>query len=258
MEFIEYRREKRIATIIFNRPTVYNAINRQMALDIQNALDTAGKDPEIRVIVLTGNGKGFCAGQDLNNIPELSEEEIIRMVKEQYTPIISRITLLEKPVLAAVNGPAAGAGMNIALACDIVVARESAKFIQGFGKIGLIPDAGGTYFLPRLIGLSRARAFAFLNEAISAKDAEIIGLIYKAVQDEVFENYVRDLSEKLAGMATRAIGLTKIAFLSTWDNDLKEQLALEEKLQAVAGSTHDAREGVNAFLEKRPPKFTGC
>ena len=258
MEFIEYRREKRIATIIFNRPTVYNAINRQMALDIQNALDTAGKDPEIRVIVLTGNGKGFCAGQDLNNIPELNEEEITRMVKEQYTPIISRITLLEKPVLAAVNGPAAGAGMNIALACDIVVARESAKFIQGFGKIGLIPDAGGTYFLPRLIGLSRARAFAFLNEAISAKDAEIIGLIYKAVQDEVFENYVRDLSEKLAGMATRAIGLTKIAFLSTWDNDLKEQLALEEKLQAVAGSTHDAREGVNAFLEKRPPKFTGC
>jgi 2-(1,2-epoxy-1,2-dihydrophenyl)acetyl-CoA isomerase len=257
MEVVDYHKDKGIATVTLNRPSVYNAVNRQMALDILKALDVAGNDPEIRTIVLTGRGKGFCTGQDLKDITEISPAEISRIIGEQYSPIVAKITHLEKPVLAAVNGVAAGAGMNIALACDIVVARESAQFVQGFGKIGLIPDAGGTYFLPRLIGLVKARAFTFLSETITAKEAEMTGLIYKSVPDGEFDEYVRNLSVRLAQMATRAIGLTKKAFLSTWDNNLDEQLVLEEKLQASAGLTKDTREGVEAFLEKRPPEFKG-
>ena len=243
--------------ITLNRPEVYNSFNKGMALSLPKELDYCAQNDEIRTIIITGSGKAFCAGQDLAEATDPNGPELESIVRDHYNPIILKIRLLEKPVIAAVNGVAAGAGANIALACDLTIAHENAAFIQAFSKIGLIPDSGGTYFLPRIIGVQKALALMLTGDKISAKDAEELNMIYKCISDEEFESVTTKLAEKLALMPTRAFGLTKKAVNQSLNNSLEEQLKLEEKLQTEAGKTEDFQEGVQAFLEKRKAKFKG-
>jgi len=246
-----------IGRITLNRPKVYNSFNREMALALQQVLDACAEDPEIRALYLTGAGKAFCAGQDLQEVVAEDGPSIRTILGEHYNPIIRRLRGLEKPIVCAVNGVAAGAGANIALACDITVAAESASFLQAFSKIGLIPDSGGTFFLPRLIGLQRATALTLLAERLSAADAVAMGMIYKTFPDDAFPEESWNLARQLAQMPTKGLGLTKRALNASLSNSLEEQLALEDELQYRASQTHDYREGVQAFLEKRKPKFRG-
>jgi len=246
-----------ICLITFNRPKVYNSFNKPMAMALQETLDECAKDENIRAIVLKGEGKAFCAGQDLAEVTNPEGPALKSIVGEHYNPIISRIRAIERPVIAAVNGVAAGAGANIALACDIVFAKKSASFIQAFSKIGLIPDSGGTYFLPRIIGFQKALALMMTGDKVSAEEAEEMTMIYKAVEDEVFDETVMSFAEKLSKMPTRALGLTKRAINSSYNNTMQEQLDLEENLQNEAGQTDDFNEGVQSFLEKRKANFTG-
>jgi 2-(1,2-epoxy-1,2-dihydrophenyl)acetyl-CoA isomerase len=250
--------ENNIARITLNRPEVFNSFNREMALRLQSVLDDCETNPEVRAIILTGNGKAFCAGQDLKEVtsPELNPG-FKKILEEHYNPIILRIRNIEKPVIGAINGVAAGAGANIALACDIVVAHEKVSFIQAFSLIGLIPDSAGTFFLPRLIGFQKATALAMLGEKVSAQEAERLGMIYKCVSLEEFKDTVDALGNKLANMPTKALGLIKKAFNQSLNNSLEEQLALESKYQIEAANTNDYREGVAAFMEKRKPNFKG-
>lgn len=228
-----------------------------MALDLQRTLDECATNDEVRAIVLTGEGRAFCAGQDLAEVTDPNGPAMDSIVREHYNPIIERIRTIEKPVIAAVNGVAAGAGANIALACDVTIAGESASFIQAFSKIGLIPDSGGTFFLPRIVGMQKALALMFTGDKVSAKDAEAMNMIYKAVSDDTFQDEVTEFAEKLAKMPTRGLGLTKKAVNASWNNTLTEQLKLEELLQTEAGHTADFAEGVNAFMEKRAASFRG-
>lgn len=246
-----------VCELKLNRPSVFNSFNRKMALDLQAALDECEKDDAVRAIVITGEGKAFCAGQDLAEAMDPEGPELQSIVKEHYNPIILKIRSIEKPVVAAVNGVAAGAGANIALACDMTIAKKSASFIQAFSKIGLIPDSGGTYFLPRIVGVQKALALMMTGDKVTAEEAEAMNMIYKAVDDEEFESFVSDFAAKIALMPTRGLGLTKKAVNEGLSNDLKTQLDLEEQLQTEAGATYDFREGVNAFLEKRKPVFKG-
>ena len=246
-----------VCKITFNRPAVYNSFNKTMAMELQKELDRCAYDDEVRTVLLTGAGKAFCAGQDLAEAIDPNGPELESIVRDHYNPIILKIRALEKPVIAAVNGVAAGAGANIALACDLTIATEQASFIQAFSKIGLIPDSGGTYFLPRIIGFQKALGLMFTGDKVSAKEAESLNMIYKCISEEEFEDYVIKLCEKLALMPTRAFGLTKKAVNQSLSNNLVDQLRLEEKLQTEAGKTEDFEEGVNAFLEKRKPKFKG-
>jgi 2-(1,2-epoxy-1,2-dihydrophenyl)acetyl-CoA isomerase len=249
--------EDGVLTLTLNRPNVFNSFNRQMALQLQVELDNAALNNAIRAVVLTGEGKAFCAGQDLSEATDPNGPDLQQIVSEHYNPIIVKIRQLEKPVIAAVNGVAAGAGANIALACDLVIAKESASFIQAFSKIGLIPDSGGTFMLPRLVGVQKALALMLTGEKVGAKAAEQMNMIYKAIEDEQFSAYVSALALQMAQMPTKGLGLTKRAVNEALNNNLEAQLALEEKLQTEAGSTHDFKEGVNAFLEKRNPTFKG-
>lgn len=243
------------ALLTLNRPTVFNSFNREMALALQDALQRCNDDPAIRAIYLTGAGKAFSAGQDLQ---EAIETEVLqKILEEHYNPIIRLLRSLEKPVVCGVNGVAAGAGANIALACDIVVAAQSASFIQAFSKIGLIPDSSGTYFLPRIIGIQRASALMMLGEKVSATDAEAMGMIYQCYPDEEFQQQAEALAFRLASMPTKGLAMTKQALNASISNNLEQQLTLEEELQSKASFTHDYFEGVKAFLEKRPPKFNG-
>jgi 2-(1,2-epoxy-1,2-dihydrophenyl)acetyl-CoA isomerase len=246
-----------VCTLKLNRPEVFNSFNRAMALALQEALDQCELDDNVRAIVITGEGKAFCAGQDLAEAIDPEGPELTTIVKEHYNPIIERIRAIEKPIIAAVNGVAAGAGANIALACDITIAKKSASFIQAFSKIGLIPDSGGTFFLPRIIGMQKALALMFTGDKVSADHAEALNMIYKSVEDEEFENEVNQFASVIAAMPTRGLGLTKKAVNASFTNDLHAQLAVEEELQTEAGQTYDFREGVNAFLEKRKPVFKG-
>ena len=243
--------------ITLNRPEVYNSFNQAMAFSMQKELDYCAQNDEIRTILITGSGKAFCAGQDLSEATDPSGPELESIVRDHYNPIILKIRSLEKPVIAAVNGVAAGAGANIALACDLTIAQESASFIQAFSKIGLIPDSGGTYFLPRIIGVQKALALMFTGDKISAKEAEQLNMIYKCIPEEDFEDFTLKIAEKMALMPTRAFGLTKKAVNQSLHNTLEQQLNLEEKLQTEAGKTEDFQEGVQAFLEKRKAKFKG-
>lgn len=247
-----------VATITLNRPEVFNSFNREMALLLQDTLDVCEKNDEVRAIVLTGNGKAFCAGQDLKEVTSAElNPGFKKILEEHYNPIITRIRSIKKPIIGAINGVAAGAGANIALACDIVVAHEKVSFIQAFSLIGLVPDSGGTFFLPRLIGFQKALALAMLGDKVSAEEAEKIGMIYKILPLESFESDVNDLAIKLANMPTKALGMIKELFNKSMTNDLEAQLALESKLQIEAAQTEDYAEGVTAFVEKRKPEFKG-
>ncbi len=257
MDSILYSLEDGLARITLNRPKVYNSFNREMALALLGHLKECKNNDEVRAIYITGAGKAFCAGQDLQEAIDPEGPGISTIVREHYNPIIRTICETEKPVVAAINGVAAGAGANIALACDLTIAANSASFIQAFSKIGLIPDSGGTYFLQRIIGRQRANALAMLGDKISATEAASMGMIYKAVADEEFEATALKIAQKLAKMPTRGLGLTKRAFNLGLDNDLTTQLDIEEQLQTSAAQTEDYQEGVNAFLEKRKPVFKG-
>jgi len=246
-----------VCEIKLNRPAVFNSFNKEMALEMQAALDACIDDENIRAIVITGEGKAFCAGQDLAEATDPNGPPLNSIVKDHYNPIIKRIRAIEKPIIAAVNGVAAGAGANIALACDIVFAKESASFIQAFSKIGLIPDSGGTFFLPRLVGMQKAMALMMTADKVGAKEAEAMNMIYKAVADDVFESTVKTFAEKIAKMPTKGLGLTKKAMNQSLTNNLEQQLDVEEELQTIAGQSYDFNEGCAAFLEKRKPDFKG-
>jgi len=244
-------------TITFDRPDKFNSFNRELALGVQTALKEASDDAAVRCVVITGNGKAFCAGQDLSEAIDPNGPELSTIVSEHYNPIIVAIRKLPKPVIAAVNGVAAGAGANIALACDIVVAHEKASFIQAFSKIGLIPDSGGTFTLPRLVGFQRASALMMTGDKVPANQALHMGMIYQVFTEEEYEGQVRSLALKMAQMPTKGLALTKSALNKAYGNDLQQQLDLEEALQVRASKTHDFNEGVQAFLEKRAPEFKG-
>jgi 2-(1,2-epoxy-1,2-dihydrophenyl)acetyl-CoA isomerase len=246
-----------VLQLSFNRPEKYNAFNREMALAVQEGLDLAKNTDSIRSVLITGNGKAFSAGQDLGEVTGDQPASFDVILSEHYNPIIERIRQLEKPVVAAVNGVAAGAGANIALCCDIVVAAESATFIQAFSKIGLIPDSGGTFFLPRLIGFQKATALMMLGEKVSSAEAERIGMIYRVFADDQLMPEAEQLATTLAQMPTKALGLTKKALNASLHNSWHEQLEYEDKLQFKAAHTEDYQEGVNAFMEKRKPVFKG-
>ena len=258
MKSIELEIKNNIAWIKFNRPEVFNSFNREMALSLIDTLKSCNTNDEVRAVVLTGNGKAFCAGQDLKEVtsPELNPG-FKKILEEHYNPIIKQIRSIEKPVIAAVNGVAAGAGANIALACDVVVAHEKVSFIQAFSLIGLIPDSGGTFFLPRLIGFQKASSLAMLGDKVSADEAERLGMIYKVIPFERFEDEVNELAKKMANMPTKALGLIKKTLNASMSNNLDEQLALESKYQIEAAQTDDYAEGVAAFIEKRQPNFKG-
>jgi 2-(1,2-epoxy-1,2-dihydrophenyl)acetyl-CoA isomerase len=246
-----------IAFLTLNRPEKYNAFNREMALSFQSILDEFEKDKSVRCVYLTGSGKAFCAGQDLAEITDPDGPGMEKILKEHYNPIVTKIRMLNKPVVAAVNGIAAGAGANIALCCDVVVAAQSAFFIQAFSKIGLVPDNGGTFFLPRLIGMQKASAFMMLGDKISAQEAERVGMIYKFFTDKTFIKEAEKIAFALAGLPTKGIAYTKQALNKSMGNTLELQLDTEDALQQQAALTKDFKEGVAAFLEKRKPNFTG-
>jgi len=246
-----------VAYLTLNRPEKFNSFNREMALALQQQLDACEKDESVRCIYITGNGKGFCAGQDLAEATDPQGLDFAKIVTEHYNPIITRLRNIEKPIVAAVNGVAAGAGANIALACDIVVATESASFIQAFSKIGLIPDSAGTVFLPRLVGMQRAAALMMTADKVTAQEAATMGMIYKSFADDVFEGETKKLATQLAQMPTKGIGLTKRLLNESYSNSFQQQLEREKEVQVEAGTTYDFKEGVNAFLEKRKPEFKG-
>lgn len=257
MSFIIFEKNNSIAKITLNRADKFNSFCREMALDFQKALDDAAADESIRCVYIIGEGKAFCAGQDLAEAIDDNGIELAQIVSEHYNPIIEKMRNIAKPVVCAVNGVAAGAGANIALAGDIVVAIDTASFIQAFSKIGLVPDSGGTYFLPRLIGFQKASALMMLGDKIMANEAESLGMIYKVYASDVFVEESWKLALTLAQMPTQGLALTKTLLNHSYANSLNEQLSLEGKLQVKASETHDYREGVNAFLEKRKAVFLG-
>jgi 2-(1,2-epoxy-1,2-dihydrophenyl)acetyl-CoA isomerase len=257
MATVLLNKENGVGYITLNRPDKYNSFNREMSVELQDCLDECADDDTVRCIYLTGAGKGFCSGQDLAEAMAPSPEDFERMVREHYNATIRRIRNVEKPVIAAVNGVAAGAGANIALACDIVVAAESASFIQAFSKIGLIPDSGGTYFLPRLVGMQRAAALMMTGDKVMATEAVSMNMIYKCFADDVFEVESKKMAISLAQMPTKGIGLTKRLLNHSFSNTMEGQLELEKQTQVVAGSTYDFKEGVQAFIEKRKAVFKG-
>ncbi|HWH63359.1 MAG TPA: enoyl-CoA hydratase-related protein [Ginsengibacter sp.] len=246
-----------IAVITLNRPEKYNAFNRAMALSFQNALDECENDSEVRCVYITGTGKAFCAGQDLSEVTDPNGPGMERILKEHYNPIVTKIRNLNKPVMAVVNGVAAGAGANIALCCDVVIATQSAFFIQAFSKIGLIPDNGGTFFLPRLVGMQKASAFMMLGDKISAQEAERTGMIYKFFPDKSFIKEAEKIALTLAQLPTKGIAYTKQALNKSMENTFEQQLNTEDEFQQKSALTKDFKEGVAAFLEKRKANFTG-
>lgn len=257
-EFISTSLKNNILTITLDRPDKLNSFIEPMAEELQNKFTNASRNDDVRCVLLTGNGKAFCAGQDLPEVVDKGKNyELGDTVRKSYNPLIKAIRHLEKPVVCAVNGTAAGAGANLAFACDIVLASNEAVFVQSFSKIGLIPDSGGTFFLPRLVGLQRANAMYLLDEKITPEKAEEIGLIYKSVQTDKLIDEARTICKKLSSMPTKGFGLYKQAINQSLSNNLDKHLELEAELQTEAGNTDDYQEGVQAFMEKRKPTFRG-
>lgn len=254
---VKYNLINNLAVLTLNRPDVLNSFNREMALELQTRLDECEQDASIRAILITGEGRAFCAGQDLAEAIADDAPAIDKIVREHYNPIVKRIRKIEKPIVCAVNGVAAGAGANIALCCDIVIASDKASFIQSFSNIGLIPDSGGTFFLPRLVGLQRATAMMFLADKVTAEQALQYGMVYKVTPAENLLDEAMSIANHLSQMPTIGFGLTKRALNESLFNNLDDQLDIEEELQAKAANTHDNKEGINAFLEKRKPVFKG-
>jgi 2-(1,2-epoxy-1,2-dihydrophenyl)acetyl-CoA isomerase len=257
MNSILTEEKNNVLVVTLNRPEKLNCFNREMALQLIAVLDKAENNNNVRAIIITGMGKAFCAGQDLSEATDPNGPGIKKIVGEHYNPIILKIRSIEKPIIGVINGVAAGAGANIALACDIIYASKSASFIQAFSKIGLIPDSGGTYTLPRLVGFNLASALMISGDKLSADDAKNFGIVYKVFDDENLMELSIASANKIAAMPTKAIGLTKRLLNKTYTNSLEQQLVLEKNLQIEAANTLDYKEGVNAFLEKRNPNFKG-
>lgn len=257
-EFIKTEILGGVLKITLNRPEKFNSLNAEMMKQLQAALDNAASDKLIRAVYLTGEGKAFCAGQDLSDLNMgAAADSVEKAVRQQYNPIVLKLRALEKPVVCAVNGVAAGAGASLALACDIVIAATSVAFVQAFSKIGLVPDCGGTYFLPRLVGVGKASALMMLGEKVSATDAEKMGMIYKVVEDDQLHEVAMATAKTLAEMPTIGLGLTKRLLNSSMNNSIEQQLESEAVTQAKAASTLDFKEGVAAFIGKRKPVFKG-
>jgi 2-(1,2-epoxy-1,2-dihydrophenyl)acetyl-CoA isomerase len=249
-----------VATVTLNRPERLNAFTVEMHAELREALKRIQRDKSVRCLLITGAGRGFCAGQDLSarkREPGAPPPDLGESLERNYNPLIRSLRSLELPVVAAVNGVAAGSGANLALACDIVLAARSASFVESFARIGLIPDAGGTWSLPRLLGQARAMGLALLGEKLPAEQAEAWGLIWRCVDDDQLMQEATALAQRLAKQPTKGLALTKRAINAAWANSLPEQLDLERDLQRLAGRTDDYREGVTAFMEKREPTFKG-
>ena len=257
MSSILFEIKNSVAYLTLNRPDKFNSFNREMALQMQAKLDEAASLNEVRAVYITGAGKAFCAGQDISELVGENKIEIAQILGEHYNPIVKRIRNMPKPVVAAINGVAAGAGANIALCCDVVVASASASFIQAFSKIGLIPDSGGTFTLPRLIGWQKASALMMTGEKVSAADAEKMGMIFKVFEDEIFAEESIKIATSLSQMPTKGLAFTKQALNNSFINNWEEQLSLEDGYQQKAAATTDYNEGIHAFLEKRKAVFTG-
>lgn len=255
-ENIKFEIKDSVAIITLNREKVLNSFNFEMADDVIDALNKC-KDASIRSVVFTGSGRGFCAGQDLEEATREGGPSIEEIVDHTYNPIVKLIRELEKPVIGGVNGIAAGAGANLALVCDITFASESSTFIQSFSNIGLVPDSGGTFTLPRLIGMQRATAMMFLGNKVTANEAKDLGMIYEVVADDDLEKSILEFASKLAKRPTVGLALTKKALNATFENNLSQQLDLEKELQALAAKTYDHKESLTAFFEKRKPVYKG-
>lgn len=259
-EHILFTIEQGVATLTLNRPAQLNSFNAQMHKEVREALKQLRQSPEARCLLITGNGRGFCAGQDLsdrNVAPGAAMPDLGESIEKNYNPLIRTLRDLPMPVVCAVNGVAAGAGANIALACDITLAARSASFIQAFCKIGLVPDSGGTWTLPRAVGMARAKALALLGDKLSAEQAEQWGMIWRCIDDESLQDEALKLARHLAAQPTYGLALIKRALNASASNSFDEQLDLERDLQRLAGRSEDYREGVAAFMEKRTPEFKG-
>jgi 2-(1,2-epoxy-1,2-dihydrophenyl)acetyl-CoA isomerase len=246
-----------VATLTLDRPDALNSLTVPLKQELLAAFRRIGRDASVRAIVLTGAGRAFCAGQDLRERLEPGAEPLAIEIRERYNPLILAMRTIEKPIIGAINGVAAGAGASLAFACDIRIAAEGARFLLAFGRVGLVPDTGATWFLPRLVGPAKAAELALTGEALSAVDAERYGLVARVVPAESLMTEAQALAARLAAGAPRAIALTKRALARSWDASLEETLEYEAYLQGIAGATDDHREGLAAFVEKRPPRFSG-
>lgn len=259
-EHILFTIEQGVATLTLNRPEQLNSFNAQMHKEVREALKQVRQNPEVRCLLITGSGRGFCAGQDLgdrNVAPGAAAPDLGESIEKNYNPLIRALRDLPMPVICAVNGVAAGAGANIALACDITLAAKSASFIQAFCKIGLVPDSGGTWTLPRAVGMARAKALALLGDKLSAEQAEQWGMIWRCVDDAALQDEALKLARQLATQPTYGLALIKRALNASASNSFDAQLDLERDLQRLAGRSEDYREGVAAFMAKRTPEFKG-